>query len=97
MWRDSSASGSKEKTKITTTSREKNSMALSASLERHSRRMSLPSVASVIDQKDLTRPPLATRPKQDDAGPADLFDRRSARTASTQIRRLPLAEARPGG
>ena len=59
MCRDSSARGSKENTKITTTSREKNSMALSASLERHSRRMSLVSVASVIDQNDLTIPPLA--------------------------------------
>src|ERR1700683_2222 len=57
MWRDSSARGSKEKTKITTTSREKNSMALSASLERHSNRMSLARVPSVIDQNDFMVPP----------------------------------------
>src|SRR5207248_1233491 len=43
--RDSSAVGSKAKLKITTTSRPKNNMALIASFERHSRRMSLASVA----------------------------------------------------
>src|SRR5580658_1608480 len=88
MRRDSSASGSKEKTKITTTSREKNSMALSASLERHSRRISLASVTSVIDQNEVMVPPPGSnllgpdREQDDDCGP------RSARPASRQIRRL---------
>src|SRR3974390_3376795 len=39
--RDSSAVGSKEKLKITTTSKAKNSMELMASFDRHSRRRSL--------------------------------------------------------
>ncbi len=51
MCRDSSASGSNEKLKITTTSSEKNSMALSASFERHSSRISFANVASVTDQR----------------------------------------------
>ncbi len=59
MCRDSSARGSKENMKMTTTSSEKNSMAFSASLERHSRRMSLASVASVIDQNEFMAAPLA--------------------------------------
>src|SRR5216683_4427349 len=49
--RDSSAVGSKAKLKITTTSNEKNSMALIASLERHSRRMSFARVARVMLKK----------------------------------------------
>src|ERR1700678_171880 len=44
---DSSAVGSKEKLKITTTSREKNNMELMASFDRHSRRRSLAKVARV--------------------------------------------------
>src|SRR3954454_5768463 len=53
MCRDSSASGSKEKTKITTTRREKNSMEFSASFDRHSRRMSFTSVATVTAQREF--------------------------------------------
>src|ERR1700683_2821319 len=90
MWRDSSARGSKENTKITTTSSEKNSMALSASLERHSRRISLASVASVIDQNDLMVAPPWGLPGNDVCG------QRSARLASTQIRRPRLPAAEPG-
>src|SRR5580658_576071 len=45
--RDSSAVGSKEKLKITTTSKEKNSIELMASFERHSKRRSLATVARV--------------------------------------------------
>src|SRR5436853_1805050 len=47
IWRDSSALGSKEKLKTTTTRREKNSMELIASFDRHSRRRSLARVAQV--------------------------------------------------
>src|SRR5579864_5894313 len=57
--RDSSAVGSKEKLKITTTSREKNSMAFSESLERHSRRMSFVRVARVMVQSELIAAPHA--------------------------------------
>src|SRR5271155_1460904 len=46
--RDSSAVGSKEKLNTTTTRREKNSMELMASFDRHSRRRSLSSVARVM-------------------------------------------------
>src|SRR5580692_3041781 len=87
MWRDSSAKGSKEKEKITTTSREKNSMALSASLERHSSRMSLASVASVIDQNDFMVPPLAHRATEEDRVQDHSCGRRSAPPASIQIHR----------
>src|ERR1700689_4706945 len=48
IWRDSSAVGSNEKLKTTTTSKEKKSMELMASFERHSRRRSLRSVARVM-------------------------------------------------
>src|SRR6266404_9815935 len=48
MRRDSSAVGSKAKLKITTTSSAKNSMELSASFERHSRRKSFASVVPIV-------------------------------------------------
>ena len=49
--RASSAVGSKAKLKITTTNSAKKSMALSASLERHSSRRSLPKVEMVVRTK----------------------------------------------
>src|SRR6266436_2487641 len=59
IWRDSSALGSNEKLKTTTTSREKNSMELIASFDRHSRRRSLANVAPVTPTEllgeDFTR------------------------------------------
>ena len=60
IWRDSSALGSNEKLKTTTTSREKNSIELMASLERHSRRRSLSSVARVMPRTILGRSALAS-------------------------------------
>src|ERR1700756_4790714 len=48
IWRDSSASGSNEKLKTTTTNNAKKSMELTASLDRHSSRTSFVSVAHVI-------------------------------------------------
>src|ERR1700676_1066008 len=64
MRRDSSAVGSKEKLKITTTSKAKKSMELIASFDRHSRRMSLANVARVIrdgGEQLIASPPLASR------------------------------------
>src|SRR5438105_3344016 len=46
--RDSSAEGSNEKLKITTTSRAKNAVALKASLARHSKRRSLARLSTAI-------------------------------------------------
>src|SRR6202035_1034037 len=63
MCRDSSASGSKENTKITTTSNEKNNMELSASFERHSSRMSLTSVAKVTAQSEFIGHPPQSPPQ----------------------------------
>src|SRR5579863_2178177 len=54
---DSSAVGSKEKLKITTTSSAKNNIELMASFERHSRRRSFTSVARVTPTGALISPP----------------------------------------
>src|SRR6266852_9806421 len=66
IWRDSSALGSNEKLKTTTTSREKNNIELIASFDRHSRRRSLANVAAVTpdgtaDDLLIASPPPAAR------------------------------------
>jgi hypothetical protein len=55
--------GLKAKLKITTTNKEKNSMELMASLDRHSSRRSLPSVVNVVLKVKLD--PLCGRKKMD--------------------------------
>src|SRR5580700_11300864 len=91
--RDSSASGSKENTKITTTSKEKNNMEFSASFERHSSRISFTRVTSVTAQSEFIE-----CPRQNSLpGPGSEFDRQSAPPASTRIHRRRLRAAAPGG
>src|SRR5437660_2775626 len=77
--RDSSAVGSNEKLKITTTRSEKNSMAFMASFDRHSRRTSLVRVARVIPKKLIAKPPAAWQ-----------CDPQSCQRPSAQIRLLRL-------
>src|SRR5256885_12471656 len=70
MRRDSSAVGSNEKLKITTTSSAKNSMELIASLERHSRRRSLLRVDLVrVASALMASPPLLTLGCDGQCGP----------------------------
>src|SRR5438445_1861626 len=86
--RDSSALGSNEKLKITTTSSEKNSIEFKASFERHSNRMSFTSVADSTAQNEVIAP-VRARPWP--------YDQQSAPPASTRTHRQRPPAALPGG
>src|SRR5260370_2462455 len=84
--RDSSAVGSKAKLKITTTSNEKNSMALIAAFDRPSRRRSFASVARMTARKLIVCPPAVWR-----------FGQQFFPSPSTQIHPLPSRGGRADG